>query len=69
MGAEVRGVNPGLLERMQIIHISGRDEYAWLDRERSQLPAWQQERYRLHAYTESAAMTVTLAGCRGCSSL
>jgi UDP-N-acetylglucosamine--N-acetylmuramyl-(pentapeptide) pyrophosphoryl-undecaprenol N-acetylglucosamine transferase len=51
----VREALPRLLERMQIIHISGRDEYAWLERERSQLPVWQQQRYRLHAYTEEMA--------------
>ncbi len=51
----VKDALPRLLERMQIIHISGRDEYAWLERERSQLPVWQQERYRLHAYTEEMA--------------
>jgi len=57
----VRDALPRLLERMQIIHISGRDEYAWLERERKQLPAWQQERYRLHAYTEEMADAMAAA--------
>lgn len=52
---------PRMLERMQIIHVSGRDEYAWLERERSQLPAWQQERYHLHAYTEEMAYAMAAA--------
>ncbi len=52
---------PRLLERMQIIHVSGRDEYAWLERERSQLPVWQQERYHLHAYTEEMAYGMAAA--------
>jgi len=52
---------PRMLERMQIIHVSGRDEYAWLERERERLPAWQQDRYHLHAYTEEMAYAMAAA--------
>ena len=57
----VKDALPRLLERMQIIHISGHDEYAWLERERTQLPVWQQERYHLHAYTEEMAYAMASA--------
>jgi UDP-N-acetylglucosamine--N-acetylmuramyl-(pentapeptide) pyrophosphoryl-undecaprenol N-acetylglucosamine transferase len=50
-----------LLERTQIIHIAGRDEEFWLARERDRLPAWQQERYRLYAYTEEMAYAMAAA--------
>lgn len=50
-----------LLERTQIIHIAGRDEEFWLARERDRLPAWQQDRYRLHAYTEEMAYAMAAA--------
>ncbi len=50
-----------LLERMQIIHIAGRDEEYWLSRERDRLPAWQQDRYRLYAYTEEMAYAMAAA--------
>src|SRR5690606_32855766 len=50
-----------LLERTQIIHIAGRDEEFWLTRERDRLPAWQQDRYHLHAYTEEMAYAMVAA--------
>lgn len=52
---------PQLLPRMQIIHVSGRDEFGWLDRERDQLPDWQRDRYHLHAYTEEMAYAMAAA--------
>lgn len=52
---------PRLLPRMQIIHVSGRDEFDWLDRERDQLPDWQRDRYHLHAYTEDMAYAMAAA--------
>lgn len=52
---------PQLLPRMQIIHISGRAEFAWLDRERAQLPDWQRDRYQLHAYTDDMAYAMAAA--------
>jgi UDP-N-acetylglucosamine--N-acetylmuramyl-(pentapeptide) pyrophosphoryl-undecaprenol N-acetylglucosamine transferase len=52
---------PRLLPRVQIIHISGRDEFDWLDRERAQLPDWQRDRYHLHAYTEEMAYAMAAA--------
>ena len=65
----VRDALPRLLKRMQVIHVSGRDEYDWLERERARLPEWQRERYHLHAYTEEMAyamaasdLAVTRAG-------
>ena len=52
---------PRLLPRMQIIHISGRDEFDWLDRERAQLPDWQRQRYSLHPYTDEMAFAMAAA--------
>jgi UDP-N-acetylglucosamine--N-acetylmuramyl-(pentapeptide) pyrophosphoryl-undecaprenol N-acetylglucosamine transferase len=52
---------PQLLPRMQVIHISGREEFDWLDRERAQLPEWQRDRYRLHAYTDDMAYAMAAA--------
>jgi UDP-N-acetylglucosamine--N-acetylmuramyl-(pentapeptide) pyrophosphoryl-undecaprenol N-acetylglucosamine transferase len=52
---------PRLLPRLQIIHVSGRDEFDWLDRERNRLPDWQKERYHLHAYTEEMAYAMAAA--------
>lgn len=50
-----------LLTRLQIIHISGRDEFDWLSRERAQLPEWQQKRYSLHPYTNDMALAMAAA--------
>ena len=52
---------PRLLPRMQIIHVSGRDEFDWLERERARLPDWQRDRYHLHAYTEEMAYAMAAA--------
>jgi UDP-N-acetylglucosamine--N-acetylmuramyl-(pentapeptide) pyrophosphoryl-undecaprenol N-acetylglucosamine transferase len=58
-----------LLERMQVIHICGRAEEQWLQKERERLPEWQRERYHLFAYTDEMAwamaasdLAVTRAG-------
>jgi UDP-N-acetylglucosamine--N-acetylmuramyl-(pentapeptide) pyrophosphoryl-undecaprenol N-acetylglucosamine transferase len=58
-----------LLERAQVIHISGRNEEQWLSRERERLPEWLRQRYHLHAYTGEMAwamaasdLAVTRAG-------
>lgn len=50
-----------LLERLQLIHICGRNEEDWLRRERDRLPDWQRERYHLHAYTEDMAWAMAAA--------
>jgi UDP-N-acetylglucosamine--N-acetylmuramyl-(pentapeptide) pyrophosphoryl-undecaprenol N-acetylglucosamine transferase len=50
-----------LLERAQVIHLAGATEERWLAREREQLPHWQQERYRLLAYTEDMALAMAAA--------
>lgn len=50
-----------LLERAQLIHICGRDEERWLRDERERLPAWQQDRYQLLAYTEEMAAAMAAA--------
>ncbi len=50
-----------LLERMQVIHVSGAAEEQWLTRERERLPDWQRERYHLHAYTEEMAYAMAAA--------
>ncbi len=50
-----------LLAQMQIVHITGRAEYQWLERARQQLPDWQQQRYRVHAYTERMAYAMAAA--------
>ena len=52
---------PRLLPQMQIIHISGRAEFDWLERERGQLPEWQRSRYHLHAYTDDMAYAMAAA--------
>ena len=50
-----------LLERAQLIHVAGREEEAWLARERERLPAWQQQRYALRAYTDEMAWAMAAA--------
>jgi UDP-N-acetylglucosamine--N-acetylmuramyl-(pentapeptide) pyrophosphoryl-undecaprenol N-acetylglucosamine transferase len=50
-----------LLTRAQIIHIAGRDEELWLNRERDRLPGWQQDRYHLFAYTAEMAWAMAAA--------
>ena len=50
-----------LLERAQIIHISGRDEEHWLQRERERLPDWLRERYHLLPYTDQMAWAMAAA--------
>ena len=50
-----------LLDRAQLIHICGRDEQSWLAREREALPDWQQQRYRLLAYTDEMAWAMAAA--------
>lgn len=50
-----------LLDRAQLIHICGRGEEAWLTRERERLPEWQQQRYRLLAYTDEMAWAMAAA--------
>ncbi|MDA0353122.1 MAG: UDP-N-acetylglucosamine--N-acetylmuramyl-(pentapeptide) pyrophosphoryl-undecaprenol N-acetylglucosamine transferase [Chloroflexi bacterium] len=57
----VKEALPRLLPRMQVIHVSGRNEFDWLDRERAQLPDWQRERYHLVAYTEEMAYAMAVA--------
>jgi UDP-N-acetylglucosamine--N-acetylmuramyl-(pentapeptide) pyrophosphoryl-undecaprenol N-acetylglucosamine transferase len=49
------------LDRAQLIHICGRGEEAWLTRERERLPEWQQQRYRLLAYTDEMAWAMAAA--------
>ncbi len=58
-----------LLDRVQLLHISGRDEEHWLAREREKLPDWLRARYHLIPYTEEMAyamaasdLAVTRAG-------
>ena len=65
----IAGALRRLLEQTQIIHVAGRDEEAWLARERGRLPEWQRARYQLRAYTEEMAwamaasdLAVTRAG-------
>ena len=65
----IAGALRRLLEQTQILHVAGRDEEAWLARERGRLPEWQRERYQLRAYTEEMAwamaasdLAVTRAG-------
>ncbi len=65
----IAGALRPLLDRAQIIHIAGRDEEAWLAREREQLSFWHRERYQLRAYTDEMAwamaasdLAVTRAG-------
>lgn len=52
---------PTLLERAQLIHVSGVDEEHWLHRERDRLPENLRERYHLHAYTEEMAYAMRAA--------
>ena len=58
-----------LLDRVQLVHVCGRDEEHWLAREREKLPEWQRARYHLYAYTDEMAyamaasdLAVTRAG-------
>ena len=57
----IRDNLPRLLTRLQVIHISGRDEFDWLNRERTHLPEWQQKRYSLHPYTNDMALAMAAA--------
>lgn len=50
-----------LLEDFQLIHVSGRDEEAWLRHERDALPDWLRERYLLFGYTEEMARLMSAA--------
>ena len=50
-----------LLDRLQMIHVCGRAEEDWLRRERERLPAWQQARYHLLAYTSDMAWAMAAA--------
>ncbi|RLT26497.1 MAG: UDP-N-acetylglucosamine--N-acetylmuramyl-(pentapeptide) pyrophosphoryl-undecaprenol N-acetylglucosamine transferase [Chloroflexi bacterium] len=55
INAAVAQALPRLLERAQVLHISGRDEGAWLADERARLSDAQRERYHLVPYTEEMA--------------
>jgi len=55
INAAVASALPRLLERAQVLHISGRDESAWLADERTRLSDAQRERYHLVPYTEEMA--------------
>lgn len=50
-----------LLDRVQLLHICGRDEEHWLARERDKLPEWLRARYHLHAYTDEMAYAMAAA--------
>lgn len=52
---------PRLLERAQVLHISGPDDETWLERERAQLPDWQRARYHVTGYTSEMAMAMAAA--------
>ncbi|MEX2447108.1 MAG: UDP-N-acetylglucosamine--N-acetylmuramyl-(pentapeptide) pyrophosphoryl-undecaprenol N-acetylglucosamine transferase [Dehalococcoidia bacterium] len=52
---------PGLLERAQLVHISGAEDEAWLQGERARLPAALRARYHLHAYTQEMAYAMRAA--------
>ncbi len=55
INAAVASALPRLLERAQVLHISGRDEATWLADERARLTDAQRERYHLVPYTEEMA--------------
>ena len=50
-----------LLDRAQLLHICGRAEESWLNRERDRLPNWQRDRYRVVAYTDEMALAMAAA--------
>ncbi|MDP6606383.1 MAG: glycosyltransferase [Dehalococcoidia bacterium] len=52
---------PRLLDRTQVLHISGRTDASWLERERAPLPDWQRERYHVTGYTDEMAMAMAAA--------
>jgi UDP-N-acetylglucosamine--N-acetylmuramyl-(pentapeptide) pyrophosphoryl-undecaprenol N-acetylglucosamine transferase len=52
---------PRLLDRAQVLHICGRDEVSWLNREREELPQWQRDRYLLVSYTKEMALAMAAA--------
>ena len=54
----ISGALRRLLERTQVIHLAGATEERWLSHERDRLPEWQQQRYRLFAYTEDMALAM-----------
>lgn len=60
---------PRLLERAQVLHITGREDASWLTEEHARLPDGLRDRYHVHAYTEEMAwamaasdLAVTRAG-------
>lgn len=57
----IAGALPRLLDRAQVLHISGRDDEAWLERERAQLPDWQRTRYHVTGHTDEMAMAMAAA--------
>ena len=57
----IAGALRTLLEKMQIIHVSGVDEEHWLQRERDRLPEALRSRYHLHAYTDELACAMRAA--------
>ena len=52
---------PRLLERAQVLHISGREDASWLTDERERLPEGQRGRYHLLPYTDEMAWAMAAA--------
>jgi UDP-N-acetylglucosamine--N-acetylmuramyl-(pentapeptide) pyrophosphoryl-undecaprenol N-acetylglucosamine transferase len=61
INAAIAAALPRLLERAQVVHISGHDEAAWLADEGSRLPDALRARYHLLAYTEEMAWAMAAA--------
>jgi UDP-N-acetylglucosamine--N-acetylmuramyl-(pentapeptide) pyrophosphoryl-undecaprenol N-acetylglucosamine transferase len=52
---------PRLLPNVQVIHVSGREDAAWLTDESARLPDSLRPRYHLYAYTEEMAWAMAAA--------
>jgi UDP-N-acetylglucosamine--N-acetylmuramyl-(pentapeptide) pyrophosphoryl-undecaprenol N-acetylglucosamine transferase len=61
INAAIAAALPRLLERAQVLHVSGHDETAWLADERARLPDGLRARYHLHPYTEEMAWAMAAA--------
>lgn len=69
INAVVAQALPRLLQQAQVLHITGREDAAWLTEERARLADDIRDRYHVHAYTEEMAwamaassLAVTRAG-------
>jgi UDP-N-acetylglucosamine--N-acetylmuramyl-(pentapeptide) pyrophosphoryl-undecaprenol N-acetylglucosamine transferase len=59
--AAVAEALPRLVERAQVLHITGREDASWLTEERTHLPEGVRERYHVTPYTDEMAWAMAAA--------